>query len=581
MKLIDYYEDEIRYFLEEARRFSRRYPDRAKALNLEEVKERDPYVERLIEAFAFLSGNINKRLNDDFSQLAQELIETLWPHYLSPLPGAVILQLSPIAGRLKKSVELAPGVWADSVPVSMEQSCRFTTTSGVAVKPLVISHAAMVGRRDGRSALRIGFNHLKGSRWADVGEGEVSIYLHGDPGFAFSLYYMLLQDTEGILVRYGKGEEGIEIPLGRDRIRSLRFNGVEDSPLIPGRELAFPGFRLLEEYFFFPEKFRFVDVDFLDVIGAAADGMEVQVDFLLSGRMDWRLNPDASAFRLHCVPAVNMYPKGAEPIYLDDAIPTHKIVADQGHPDHHVPHHILRVEGIRLEDSQRCLYPSFLSYGHESENGMEDSYYHFTRQVGVDGVPEMHLGIHRPIGVGAEIISVDLMCSNGDKVREVKLGDVKHPGDTVPDFVSITNVTTPKAPVWPNIEGRELWTLVHHLSLNYLSLDDPDRLRSLISFYDREKSRANQRRTEGIVSVSIVPSEILFKGYPLRGIDMDMVLDERHFTGQGDVLMFSHVISRMMSMYVPINSFCNLSVRELNTENIYTWPGIKGMQAVL
>ena len=581
MKLIDYYAQEIRYFLDEAHRFAGRYPDQAKALNLEEVRERDPYVERLIEAFAFLSGNIQKRLDDDFSNLAQELIETLWPHYLSPLPGALIFQFTPVLGRLKKATVVSPGAQADSHTVSTGLPCRFTTTSEVIVRPLEIRQASMVGRRDGRSALRICLAPMKGASWSDMGTEPVRIYLHGDTGFAFSLYYILLQDTEDVVVRYGTDDEQNEIAVGARSVSAVGLDSEKDAPLLSYPMPSFPGFRLLEEYFFFPEKYRFVDLDFLSALDGGDPQGAVEVDFVLTGRNDWRLLPDASAFRLHCTPGVNRYAKSAEPIHVEDALPYNKIIVDQAHPYHHVPLEVTRVEGIRLEQSLRHSYTPFLSYEHEMDGREKSGYYHIRRQVSVDDVPELLLGIHRPMDSGPEIVSLDLICSNGRSVREVKAGDVRHPGENLPDSVSVSNLTTPKAPAWPSLEGRELWTLVHHLSLNYLSLDDPERFRALLAFYDREKTLANQRRVAGLTAVKIVPAEILFKGFPLRGVDMEITLDEGHFTGQGDLLMFAHVLSRVMAMYVPINSFCNLCVRELNSENVYTWPGIKGCQAIV
>lgn len=581
MKLIDYYQQEIRYFLDEAQRFAVQYPEQAKALNLEEVKERDPYVERLIEGFAFLSGNINKRLNDDFSDLAQDLIEVLWPHYLCPLPAALIVQFTPIPGRLKGIRKVEAGGVIDSEPVSTGLPCRFTTTAPVYLRPIEIREAAMVGRRDGRSALRIVLCPSKGVEWGNMGSDPVRFYLHGDPGFAFSLYYMLLQDTENISVRSVISGEEREVDLSPERIKATAFSQENDSPLLPYPVNSFPGFRLLEEYFFFPEKFRFIDLDIMDHVKNADDESEVRIDFLLSGRNEWRINPNASAFRLHCSPAVNLYPKAAEPIRLEDAVPYNQIIADQVHLDHHVPHHLHRVEGIRLESAQRHVYDSFLSYRHESETSHGASYYHLKRQTGVDGRPEMLLGINRPDGLGSEVLSIDLMCSNDRVVREVKLGDVRYPDESIPDSVRVANLTVPRTPVRPSLEGREMWTLIHHLSLNYLSLDNPVRLRALLSLYDREHSRANLRRLEGIEAVSIRPSEILFKGCPLRGIDMDITIRENHFTGQGDLLMFSYVMSRVMAMYVSINSFCNLTIREVNTEKVYKWPRIKGSKANL
>jgi type VI secretion system protein ImpG len=581
LKFIDYYQQEIRYFLEEAQRFALQYPEQAKALNLEEVRERDPYVERLIEAFAFLSANINMRINDDFSDLAKDLIDIIWPHYLCRLPGALILQFTPIPGRLKGVRHVEAGGYADTRAVSTGQPCRFSTTGPVCLRPLQINKADLIGRRDGRSALRINLSGFKGSEWKDMGVEPIRVYLHGDPGFAFSLYYMMLEDTVDVRIKYIKSGNEVEQAIPLSRIRGTAFDPDNDFPLLPYPVNSFPGFRLLEEYFFFPEKFRFIDLDMMDFLLDADNESPVQVDFILSGKNEWRIQPDAYAFRLHCVPAVNLYPKSAEPIRLVDAVPLYKIVADQANSDHHVPHHIRRVEGIRLNSAQRYVYESFSSYRHESRTSVEQGYYHVKRRNGVDGNPEILIGLHRPLELGPEILSIDLMCSNDRVIREVRLGDLMYPGDNLPDCSTLSNITVPKAPSWPDLQGRQVWTLVNHLALNYVSMEDPVKLRSLLTFYDREQGRANRRRVESISDISIYPTQTLLKGCPLRGVNMEILLKAEHFTGRGDLLLFSYIMSRVMAMYVTINSFCDLTIKETNSEKTYHWPGIKGIQAIL
>ena len=90
-----YYEEELRYLYESGREFANAHPDRAQFLNIDSVGDRDPYVERLFEGFAFLAARIREKIDDSFPQLTEGIINLLWPQLLQELPSTAIIQLSP------------------------------------------------------------------------------------------------------------------------------------------------------------------------------------------------------------------------------------------------------------------------------------------------------------------------------------------------------------------------------------------------------------------------------------------------------------------------------------------------------
>lgn len=96
-----YYEEEMRYLKEAGLEFSKAHPDRAAMLNLDRVGTRDPYVERLFEGFAFLTGRIRQKLDDDFPELTEGLVNMLWPHYLRMIPSLTVLELIPDDNKLQ------------------------------------------------------------------------------------------------------------------------------------------------------------------------------------------------------------------------------------------------------------------------------------------------------------------------------------------------------------------------------------------------------------------------------------------------------------------------------------------------
>jgi type VI secretion system protein ImpG len=578
VKFIEYYEKELRYFLDEAQRFSLAYPVQARALNLEDVRERDPYVERLIEAFAFLSGNIRKRIDDDFSDVARDLLCIIWPHYLYPLPASVILEAKPIPGRTIPADPVPAGAMVESGPVSTDLPCRFTTSGPIPVRPFFLKEAGMVSRTDGRSAVRLRLSiENMNVRWNEIQRFPIRLYLHGDPGFTLNLYYLLTTDTAEIALQWTENAENRRVAgIPPEKLRPAAFVPDTDAALLPYPEHSFPGFRLLEEYFFFHDKFLFLELDVLEDLGEPDGDSDLLIDLVMTGEENWNITPATTNFRLHCTPAINLFPASAEPIHLDDSRQYNKIIVDHAVSGHYVPHHISRVEGISLNKGERRTYPSFFSYRHETGKNDVVGYHHTKVRHGVDGIPEILLSIFRRENSGPEIISADIMCSNDHVVREVRPRDITRPFSNIPDYVTIQNLTRPSTPAWPRLEGREMWSLIHCLALNYESLDNPYRVRDMLRAYDREGTRANRRRIDGVEDVQVKPTEKLVRGFPVRGIDMRMTLDESKFTNRGDVKLFADIFSRVMSMYVPINSFCHLHVTEKHSgREHFGWPDIE------
>jgi type VI secretion system protein ImpG len=73
--ILRYYEAEMRYLREAGKEFAKAHPDRARMLNLDRVGDRDPYVERLYEGFAFLTGRLQQKLDDELPELTEGLVQ--------------------------------------------------------------------------------------------------------------------------------------------------------------------------------------------------------------------------------------------------------------------------------------------------------------------------------------------------------------------------------------------------------------------------------------------------------------------------------------------------------------------------
>ena len=72
--LLPYYESELVFIRKLAQEFAAAHPQAAARLKLEPTRSADPHVERLIEAFALLSGRVRRKLDDEFPELTDALL---------------------------------------------------------------------------------------------------------------------------------------------------------------------------------------------------------------------------------------------------------------------------------------------------------------------------------------------------------------------------------------------------------------------------------------------------------------------------------------------------------------------------
>src|SRR6266567_7779513 len=90
--LLFYYERELTYLRKLAVQFSEKYPKIAARLQLEPDKCEDPHVERMLEGFAFLAARVHLKIDDEFPEITEALLNILYPHYLRPIPSMSIVE---------------------------------------------------------------------------------------------------------------------------------------------------------------------------------------------------------------------------------------------------------------------------------------------------------------------------------------------------------------------------------------------------------------------------------------------------------------------------------------------------------
>ena len=595
MSFNHYYQSELTALRQSGRRFAERNPALAPFLG---QAGRDPDVERLLEGFAFLTGRLRQKLDDELPELSHSLMQLLWPNYMQPLPAFSILQFGPLklAGPALKVERDTP---VDSVPME-GVSCRFRTCYPTDVQALDLAALTYSVKGDGALlSLRLAM-----SAEGHVGELELSrlrLHFAGERYISQMLYLSLLRNLEGIelvpLDAAGKAMTGANgLPMAfkmpGDRVQPVGF--AEDEALIPYPLNTFRGYRYLQEYFAFQDKFLFVDVNGLDILaGLPQDilrqvrGLEVRFDIRKSDVQ--RLQPTLDNVKLHCTPIVNLFKHDASPIRLDGKQDEYLLMPAVYAPESCGVFSVETVTGWKPGGLGYEAYVPFESFEHDPSFDAPHSRRHYSvRQRS----SSLHDGLDTflSFGVGhteaSETLSIEMMCTNQNLPRKLKLGDICIACEQTPEFLSFRNITPATPSYAPPLNQDFLWKLISNMSLNYLSLADVNALKVMLEtydlprYYDPHAEKVSKRLLGGLKSIRHQHVDRLHKGLPVRGLRTELTIDPRGYIGEGDVFVFASVLNEFFALYASLNSYHELRVTSTQGE-VYQWTPRMGLQPLL
>jgi type VI secretion system protein ImpG len=532
----------------------------------------DPDVERLLEAVAFQNGLLGRKLGVDFPELIQKLAQLILPHYLRPVPANTIIAFTP-KPSLGQSVTVPAGTQLASAPVD-GTSCRFTTTCDLEIHPLELTDAAIVQTSDRAAEIRLSFtlHGLSLSQWRPQ---SLRLFLAGDRASATELYQLLSLHVTRIVLAPMPGGTAASIPPA-----CLKLAGFDErEALLPYPPHAFPGYRLLQEYFNVPEKFLFFELTGWERWTQRGDGGQFTASFELDGLPSGLPRISRASFVLYAVPAVNIFSHDADPVHIDHHTSRYLIRPSGPNPSHYQIFSVDRVTGFSRETGRERCYAPFELFHDESP---EDPIYHVNlEQSPVRAGFDVHLSVAFP-GEGsfpeAETLSIELTCTNGTLPGSLRIGDICTPASTIPESVFFSNVTPVNPGVPPHLGHELLWQLTCHIYLNHVSLACAENLRTLLRLYVFQENSsngpvtANLKRIAGIGEVSVLPGECLVSGVSMRGSEICLKVRQDHFAGTGDLYLFGCVLDHFLAGYASINSFTRLVMDEILRGGSYRWP---------
>ena len=652
-EFMELYNRELALFYEHAEEFAEEYPGVAERLGAMTQDSPDPMIGALLEGAAFLATRVQLKLKHEFSTFTDNLLEQLVPNFLAPIPSVLRAQAVPEFGdeALRDGVFLNRGSYIDAAYRERDRSlaCRYRLAGEIGIFPLTITKAEYLGAvapleglgltvpRDGLAGMRLSFRvrstrHLeqepalelteeKPNTWArGLKIPALTVHLLGPEAEAISVYEQIFGHTVQLALRWqGHDLKWRTKVLPRDAIEQIGFG--QDEALYPVDHRVFRGFDYIRDYFTFPQAFlgfRLRDFGrYLEDVASPIFELIFVFDDV-APRLGTFI--DSNSFGLFCAPAINLFEKTCDRIFLKTNDYEYQIVPERTRYLEFEPHRVLSVSAHRSGQSDRiAVHPLYsapedqtvhsaaLFYSirrmqrrrtsDENKYGMRSDYTGtdmFLTLVGHERAAERgediaelsvralcsnrHLPEHLPVGeTGADFIYLD-----NDQIKIRAVGQPTHPRE--PLINGISDRTR------PNFTGENAWRLINMFALNHLGLiqtragKDARAIKDVLMLFADLSDNVTERRIRGIRSVESRPVSRRVRAMngvaAARGLEITVTVEDKAFEGAG-VFLLGAVLDRFFAEYVGLNQFTQTVIRTPERKEIMRWPPRLGRRQVL
>ncbi len=623
-KFLDYYNKELTFMREMAHEFADKHPKIAGRLGMRGIEVADPFVERLIESFCFMSARTQLKLDAEFPPFTRRLLDIIYPNYTAPTPSMGVIQLQPSLkeGDLTHgySVKRNTAFLTPIAPGELTR-CEFRSGQDVQLWPLEIADARLTSLPPDmpnlerhriplqrlKSALRIKLKLPDEIKFSQLtGLDRLPVYIDGDERIVSQIFELLHANHVATIIRNGQGEKSHDTIISKS---ALDFEGLSpDQSLLPVAWNIFQGHNLIQEYFSCRQRFYFFTLTQLAQGLKHNHSSEAEIIILLDKQSsELTGHVSASRFLLYCTPVINLFPRRMDKLEINPSQNEFHVVPDRSRPLDFEIFSINKVFGQKAETSKEVVFNSLYQTRH-SDRGNFGRYFSTLRKTRQGNNNARKYDTRTPYA-GTEIflslvdqqeapysdtmryLSIDAMVTNRDLPRLIAASG--NFSLTMPDSAPVQGarfVFQPSAPRAPFANGESAWRLIRQLSFNYIPLSDMphseggeclrNMLRLFISDFDHE-SAAQVDALVGCKTESIIrrlPGNSLL--VYARGVRCELTIDEENFSGISPYL-FGMIMENYLARHAAINVFTETALYSMQRGLVGQWQARPGRRGVL
>lgn len=582
-ELLPFYERELSLLRQYAREFAERNPKIAAGLAMSGGRSEDPHVERMLQSSALLGARISAKIEDEYPEFTEALLEVLFPQYLRAVPSCSIAQFT--ADTRASQLTEAAVVGRGAALEARIGEYRFRTVYDVTVLPLSLTAARYSATAMAPASVQLPTNTTglisitfepateTGGFGSTTPPEELRIHLAGQQPFVSALTDTLLMRTLAAFVEAdgcGRWQPLMHVPL--------KSVGFDDRDTLLGEPSdAASAFRLLMEFFAFPDKFQFVDVDFARLVRSAGSCRKLTLHLAIGNvpndspvaRAMEALSADN--LKLFCTPVINLYKREAQPVHITSTATSYPVVPQALRVSNTEVYSIDSVYVAEQKATGKMVteIPPYRSLRHDGSAQSSGTYWIARRdpwiaqqrpgyetEISLVGIDE------NPISLETEQLSIEVTCTNRDLPPTMPFGTPG--GDLLNEDASfactISMLRAPTESVKLPRGSSALWSLLAQFTPNPLSLR-PSGLRALLHQLSHSRSPSISRLIDSIVGLEHRPCMKWMPVKPLptfvRGIEVLLTIDETAFVDTS-LSTFVGVMDRFFAPYAHLNSFVQL-----------------------
>lgn len=585
--LRSYYERELSTLRSYSKEFAAAYPAQAQQLGMAGGPEDDPHIARFIQATALSNARIAQLIDNNDVKVTEALLSVNYPHYLRPFPSVSIIHADTArtVATTSSVTTIARGAML-SAKSKEGPPCKFRTIYDLHLSPLTLSNAQFHPLIDipislprpaaVNAAISIDIECAAGTiDLQRLSLEGIRCFIHAEPSLSALIRDTLFMRTQSAYLQLGD-----DFWIALDSI-PLQAAGLADNEAMLEQDAnAHPAYRLLMEYFAFPEKFNFFDINWAQLAPHVPEGcrrvtLHLGVCQPSSCDAAYKLAAlSSSNFLLRCTPVINLFKRSACPIEVTHTTPDYALMPEGSPANAYDVHSIDSVTMTTiapagpLHTEVRPYYA--LRHG---EAAAQRGYYYLLRRDSARTLArnghdlrisliDLHLD---PLSVTNASLSIELTCTNRDLPTALRCGapggdlDMEHATDGMP----IRLLRAPTPPYRLRTDAH--WRLISHLSLNHCSLvqEGLGNLQEVLTLYDLTQSPVSQKQIGGITGLSHRPAIAWLRGdghnTPIHGVEVRLLLDEEAFVGSS-LHLFAQILDHFFGLYVHINSFSQLTI---------------------
>ncbi len=586
MDKLFYFHKEMNYLKKHGAEFTRKYPKIARRLGYQDGISEDPHIERLTESFAFLSAGIHQRLDEDLPRVLEAILQNVAPQFLYEYPSSCILSFCPdsIKSGLNSSLDVDPGT---EVYSREGNNYIFRTVYPLKIIPGDIKKALLFYD----SEFSVWKLTISISVWnkANIDVSSFRFYLNAPADISGVIYSMLCSESESINI-------GINSKSINDLTPAIQAVGFDTlHTMLPDNNNICHTHHLILDYFCFPKRFNFLDVNLGRSVSLKSDDtLDISVTFKTSvggyepDKIERLIAPDM--FRLNCTPAINLFTKKTEPVRLINGKDEYLLNLDLYNKSLNF-WSVKRITLHRQEDNtgNAKLLPPFFGLKHSLSKDRDDISWNIIKnRTGHDVTACDNIVLqlfdsegNSPQIQTGDILSVDVICNNGNAPSLMNNGNPK--GDFYSDIpvadLRIISLTRPQ-PVRPAMTlKKNNWRIISGFSLNYIMLSGKkgaDAIREMLSVYNFHNSPEITEMIMWIKDIQINPVTARLPGIRppsfARGINVMITLSADAYY-HPEYFLFCSFLERFIGLHAPVNSFTQVvTMIQSRKQTRKVWP---------